>query len=76
MQKECVKPNNVTFLSVLNACATLEDLALGKLVHAQIIESGFESIVVVGNSLVSMYHKCGSMDSAESVFHKIPKRDV
>ncbi len=48
----------------------------GRLVHQQIIQCGFESNVFVGNSLVDMYAKCGSMKDALRVFDKMPSRDV
>ncbi len=42
----------------------------------QIIESGLESQVFVGNSLIAMYAKCGSIDDAWKVFNKMSSRDV
>jgi pentatricopeptide repeat protein len=38
--------------------------------------NGLESDVFVGNSLVDMYAKCGSMDDAWIVFSKMPSRNV
>ncbi len=76
MQQEGVQPNSVTFVGVINACASIEALEEGRCVHQQIIQSGFEMNVFVGNSLVDMYAKCGSIDDAWRVFHKMPSRDV
>jgi hypothetical protein len=36
----------------------------GRCVHQQIIQSGLESDVIVGSSLVEMYAKCGSIEDA------------
>ncbi len=52
-------PNLVTFVGVLNACANMIVVEEGRSVHQQIIQSGLESDVFVGNSLVDMYAKCG-----------------
>jgi pentatricopeptide repeat protein len=76
MQQEGVQPNSVTFVAVLNACATIVALEEGRYVHQQIIQSGCESEVSVGSSLVDLYAKCGSMEDAWSVFNKLPSRNV
>ncbi|KAH8934858.1 hypothetical protein BDL97_17G001400 [Sphagnum fallax] len=76
MQQEGVQPNSVTFLGVLNACATVMALEEGRRAHEQIIECDFESDVFVGSSLIDMYAKCGSMEDAWRVFTKMPLRNV
>jgi pentatricopeptide repeat protein len=76
MQQEGVEPNPVTFVGILNACASVESLQEGKDVHEQIIQSGWESNVSVGSSLVDMYAKCGSIEEAWRVFNSMPKCDV
>ncbi len=76
MQQEGVRPNSVTFVGVLNACASVIALEEGRRVHQQIIQSGLESDVFVGSSLVDMYAKCGSIEDACRVFNKMPSRDV
>jgi pentatricopeptide repeat protein len=43
----------------------------GRFVHQQIIQSVLESDVFVGNSLVDMYAKCGSLEAAWIVFNKM-----
>jgi pentatricopeptide repeat protein len=40
------------------------------------IQSGLESDVFVGTSLVDMYAKCGSIENAWRVFNKMPSRNV
>jgi len=76
MQLEGVQPNPVTFVGVLNACASVVALEEGRNAHEQIIQSGFESDAFVGSSLVDMYAKCGSIEDAQSVFIKMSIRDV
>lgn len=76
MQQEGVRPNQVTFVSILKACSSMAALNQGWLVHAQAIESGFESDSFVGNALIDMYGRCGSLEDANCLFHKIPNRDV
>jgi pentatricopeptide repeat protein len=62
----------VTFIGVLNACASILALEEGRCVHVQIIQNSRDSDVFVGSSLVDMYAKCGSMDEAWRVFDKMP----
>ncbi|CAK9202979.1 unnamed protein product [Sphagnum troendelagicum] len=76
MQQEGVQSDPVTFVGVLNACASMAALEEGRHAHEQIIQSGYESVAFVGNSLIDMYAKCGSMEDAKRVFNKLPSRDV
>ncbi len=76
IQQEGVQSDPITFVGVLNACASMVALEEGRHAHEQIIQSGYESIAVVGNSLIDMYAKCGSIEDAKRVFNKLPSRDV
>jgi len=40
--------------------------------HEQVIQSGCESKILVGASLVDIYAKCGSIEDAWRVFNKMP----
>eukprot|EP01018_Ginkgo_biloba_P013099 Gb_10133 [translate_table: standard] len=70
------KPNQFTFASVLRAITGLGALQQGKQVHAQLIMNGYEAYIFVGNALVTMYSKCGSMNHALQVFDEIPEPDL
>jgi pentatricopeptide repeat protein len=72
IQQEGMSPDKFTFVQVINACAGLGALEDGRLVHEQVIQSGCESDFFVGNSLVDMYAKCGSLKDAWRVFNKMP----
>jgi pentatricopeptide repeat protein len=76
MKLEAVEPNSVTFVGVLNACASIGTLEEGRHLHQQILESNCESDIFVGNSLIDMYSKCGSMEEAWRIFNKMPTRNV
>eukprot|EP01018_Ginkgo_biloba_P004259 Gb_29466 [translate_table: standard] len=76
MQLSGIKPNRVTFVSTLGACTRLAVLENGKDVHARIIKSALESDIVLGNALIDMYAKCGSMESACHMFDKMVQRDL
>lgn len=76
MQQDSVMPNNYTFVSLFKACGNIQDLNQGKKLHALACSKGFTEMLVVGNTLVSMYGKCGALGQAESVFNEMPERDV
>lgn len=59
-----LSPNNFTFSSILTACATLEELELGKGVQGQVIKCGAGEDVFVGTAIIDLYAKCGDMDEA------------
>eukprot|EP01018_Ginkgo_biloba_P032085 Gb_05883 [translate_table: standard] len=71
-----IQPNQFTFASVLPACSSLSALEKGREVHEEIIRSGFQFDVTVGNALVDMYAKCGSIENACKVFDDMPERDA
>jgi pentatricopeptide repeat protein len=76
MQREKVNPNPVTFVGVVNACASMLAFDMGRHVHEQIIKCGHESNIFVANSLIDMYAKCGSIEDAEKVFNNMPTHDL
>ncbi|KAF8406993.1 hypothetical protein HHK36_006114 [Tetracentron sinense] len=76
MESSSIRPNKITVVSVLSACAQLGDLEQGKLLHAYVQEDRINYDVFVGNSLINMYAKCGNLEGARGVFHEMPERDI
>ena len=76
MKEEGFQPNAVTYMSLLNDCASTGALEWVKDVHRHILEGGYESDVRVGNALVHMYAKSGSIEDARMVFDRMKERDV
>ena len=74
--KRCRIPNKITFVCVLNGCASPAALEQGKMIHAYIIQAGYERNLWVVNTLIRMYAKCGSMADARNLFDTLPYRDV
>ncbi|XP_028804304.1 pentatricopeptide repeat-containing protein At3g46790, chloroplastic-like [Neltuma alba] len=69
-------PNSVTMVSVLQACAALAALELGKLIHGYILRRGLDSILPVLSALITMYGRCGKLELGQHVFDQMRKRDV
>jgi len=77
MQWVGIRPDSKTLVSILPACADLAALQRGMEIHSLIIRSGFQSdLLVVGNALIDMYAKCGSIDKATQIFDGMHQRDV
>lgn len=76
MRQSAVKANNYVYVAILKACARAVNLQFGKQVHSDIALDGFESDVFVGNNLVHMYAKCGSLVDARAVFDRMSSRNV
>ncbi|XP_057844583.2 pentatricopeptide repeat-containing protein At2g03880, mitochondrial-like [Cryptomeria japonica] len=76
MQLAGIKPNSTTFASILPACAKMGALEQGMDIHQSIMEGGFLLDNIVGNALVDMYAKCGSIDKARELFDRLPQKDV
>ncbi|KAH9297549.1 hypothetical protein KI387_029231 [Taxus chinensis] len=76
MQSAGVKPNPMTFVSILPACAKMGALEQGMNIHQRVIEYGFLSDVLITSALVDMYAKCGSIHKARELFDKMPRRNV
>ncbi|KAJ4964366.1 hypothetical protein NE237_024305 [Protea cynaroides] len=70
------KPNAVTILSLLEACAVLSDLRRSKWGHAIAIKRGLSMEVEVGTAILDVYSKCGEIDLSRRVFDHMPERNV
>ncbi|KAK6289193.1 hypothetical protein POUND7_000734 [Theobroma cacao] len=71
-----VKPRDVSFSSIMPACAYLTTLHLGKELHGYIIRGGFDDNVFVASSLVDMYAKCGNIKAARWIFDQMEYHDM
>ncbi|CAK7346306.1 unnamed protein product [Dovyalis caffra] len=71
-----VEPNGVTITSGLSACASLKVLNMGLEIHSLAVKMGFIDDVLVGNSLIDMYSKCGQLDAAQLVFDSMLEKDL
>ena len=77
MQLQAISPNIATFVCSLKACITISAIDIGCKIHLEIERLGLiEKDLLVGNALVDMYMKCGSLIKAQDVFDMLPSRDV
>ncbi|KAJ7960625.1 Pentatricopeptide repeat-containing protein family [Quillaja saponaria] len=76
MKEAKVKPDAITFTSILPACSQLAALEKGKEIHNLITGSRLENNEIVMGALLDMYAKCGAVDEAFSVFSCLPEKDL
>lgn len=71
-----MKPNEVTFLSLIPVCTYLGALDVGKYIHGFALKIGTLMESKVLNSLINMYGKCGYLDAACQLFEAMPIRNI
>ncbi|XP_064959445.1 pentatricopeptide repeat-containing protein At3g02330, mitochondrial-like [Musa acuminata AAA Group] len=71
-----LEPDNFTYATVLDTCADLATIELGKQIHAQIMKLDLDKDVFISSTLVDMYAKCGNMNDSLLTFEKMLNRDL
>ncbi|OVA06546.1 Pentatricopeptide repeat [Macleaya cordata] len=74
--KLSLKPNLVTLVAALSACARVGALTYGKEIHAHVLRSGLGFEEFIPNSLLDLYVRCGRMDYAWVQFNAHKEKDV
>ncbi|KAF8715033.1 hypothetical protein HU200_027579 [Digitaria exilis] len=74
MQSSGFSMNSYTAVGVLQVCAELALLNVGRELHAALLKCGSE-VNIQFNALLVMYAKCGRVDSARKVFRQIDEKD-
>ncbi|KAI5060971.1 hypothetical protein GOP47_0023476 [Adiantum capillus-veneris] len=70
-----VKPSKVVFLGAFKACSILSAGTWGRLIHTGLIQTEISTDLVINNSLIDMYTKCGLMTDAQSLFNCLQVQD-
>ncbi|KAA8527832.1 hypothetical protein F0562_035299 [Nyssa sinensis] len=76
MCRSTVSPDNFTFSTLSKVSGDMGDLPTGNLIHGKCIRFGYFSDIVVANSLMSMYCKCGNFVESLKLFEEMPQRNV
>ncbi|PQQ10365.1 putative pentatricopeptide repeat-containing protein [Prunus yedoensis var. nudiflora] len=76
LQREGMTSNYVTYASVLTALSGLAALDLGRQVHNHVLRCELPPYVVLQNSLIDMYSKCGNLTYSRRIFDSMPERTV
>lgn len=76
MCRQGVRPNDSTFPCVLTSVANAGALGVGRSVHASAIKLLGKLDVYIGNSLVSCYARCGSLEDSVLAFRKMKQKNL
>ncbi|KAI4338079.1 hypothetical protein L6164_016431 [Bauhinia variegata] len=71
-----ILPDDYTLATLSKVFGELEDLISGKSIHGKSIKIGFISDIVVANSVMSMYCKCGELRETQKLFDEMPYKNV
>ncbi|XP_028193185.1 pentatricopeptide repeat-containing protein At3g58590-like [Glycine soja] len=77
MHSACIHPDSYSFMSVISVCTKLCLLDWGSSLHGLIIKTNLGNYdTFLGNVLIDMYGKCGSIDSSMKVFEEITNKNI
>ncbi|KAI3826875.1 hypothetical protein L1987_00934 [Smallanthus sonchifolius] len=76
MLQNRMKPDQVTFASLISVCGSLAVHRMGSAMHSCVVKYAYASDSTVISSLISMYSKCGFMDDASLIFETVIKKDT
>ncbi|KAF8086450.1 hypothetical protein N665_0625s0015 [Sinapis alba] len=76
MRDDGLRPDHQTFGASLSVSGTMCDLDLGRMLHCQIVKTGFDVDMHVRTALMTMYLKCGEEEASFRVLEMIPEKDV
>ena len=71
-----LRPNLLTFVSLLGLSSFQSASELSKQIHGLIIRSGISVDLYVGSALIDAYSKCSLVDDAKAVFLMMQNRDI
>nr|CAB3466726.1 unnamed protein product [Digitaria exilis] len=69
------RPDSVTLVSVLPACASARALGACRQVHAFALRAGLDELVNVSTAILDTYCKCGAIEEAREVFDWMPVKN-
>uniref|UniRef100_A0A6N2MSD0 DYW domain-containing protein n=1 Tax=Salix viminalis TaxID=40686 RepID=A0A6N2MSD0_SALVM len=76
MIREGLVPDQYTFPCAIIAAANIAALEMGRSFHACAVKTLGELSVFAGNSLISFYAKCGSMEDSLRLFYELPESTI
>jgi pentatricopeptide repeat protein len=71
-----LEANRSLYDKLLKQCTHLGKIKEGRAVHSHILRSKFRDDLVIHNTILHMYAKCGALDDARKLFDRISCRDM
>jgi pentatricopeptide repeat protein len=77
LEYEGLCPDSVLLISVLKACGKMGGMEKTAHIYDEVLRIGsLEKDVMLSNSLMDMYVKCGELAKAQNILEELPIRDV
>lgn len=76
MKEDGFSMDEATFTSFLIICSNMPSINLGQQIHAESIKLGIDCFTAAANAFITMYFRCGDMDSALLVFNSMTCHDT
>ncbi|KAK8693260.1 hypothetical protein V6N13_070852 [Hibiscus sabdariffa] len=76
MRLQCILPDSIVLLAVIQACSIRASLQLARALHVVIIRCLPESLLALDTAVLDLYMKCGSLAYARKVFDKMKERNI
>ncbi|KAK4278835.1 hypothetical protein QN277_016624 [Acacia crassicarpa] len=76
MRLSGMKPDIVSFMGIISACANLAAIKQGKEIHGFLVRKLLHTHLFAANSLLDLYTKCGQIAIAGKIFESIENKDV
>lgn len=76
IQQMDMEIDDVIISSMLNMCANVASLSVGRQIHALALKYKPSYDVAMGNALIDMYSKSGEIEDASSAFYEMKEKNV
>lgn len=76
MQEAGIIPNSISITSALSACTNMALLKYGRAFHGYVLRHYISLSLHIVTSLMDMYAKCGTINSAKSVFNVCSRKGL
>ena len=77
MKNTGIHPDVITYACILKACGIVGSSEIGEVIDSEVRKNVLlQKDFVLGNALVDMYSKCGSLKKPQEVFEQLPVQDV
>ena len=67
MRREGFETCDYAFAGAITSCTVLGALEHGRQLHTQLVQLGHDSSLLAGNTLITMYARCGIVEAANYV---------
>ncbi|CAN6484713.1 unnamed protein product [Victoria cruziana] len=76
LRKNGIQVDSFTIQFLIQACVILSGYCRGKMVHSQVLKTGFNNGVIIQTALLKLYGSSGDVQGARRLFDGMSERDL